>query len=69
MRKNRQVNWPVGTRVRMVDCSEADKYGDRIWTTRSEPWEVCGSQVVLLDGKSGGFATNRLEVVERCDMS
>lgn len=58
------VNWPIGTKVRMVNCCEAEKYGDKVWTTRSEPWEMCGSQVVLLEGKSGGFDTSCLEVVK-----
>lgn len=62
-RQIKLVDWPVGTKVRMVNCAEAETYGDKIWVTRSEPWEVCGSQVVLLEGKSGGFDTRRLEVV------
>lgn len=61
--KNKLVNWPIGTKVRMVNCYEAQKYGDKAWVTRSEPWEMCGSQVVLLEGKSGGFDTSCLEVV------
>ena len=55
---------PVGTKVRMVNCLEAERYKDKIWTTRSEPWMLCGSEVVLLEGKSGGFATEFLEIVE-----
>lgn len=55
---------PVGTKVRMVNCIEAERYKDKIWTTRSEPWMLCGSEVVLLEGKSGGFATEFLEIVE-----
>lgn len=54
----------VGTKVKMVNCSEADKYPDKIWETRSEPWEVCGEMVVLLKGKAGGFSVNCLKVVE-----
>lgn len=57
------VNWPVGTKVRMVNCWEAEKHADKVWITRSAPWEMCGSQVVLLEGKSGGFDTSCLEVV------
>lgn len=58
------VNWPVGTKVRMVCCAEAMLYPDRVWVTRSTPWMVCGSQVVLLEGKAGGFATEFLEPVK-----
>lgn len=57
------VNWPIGTKVRMVNCYEAEKHRDKVWVTRSDPWELCGSQVVLLEGKAGGFATEFLEVV------
>ena len=31
---------------------------------RDRPWIVCGSEVILLEGKSGGFATEFLEKVE-----
>jgi len=55
---------PIGTKVRMVNCLEAERYKDKIWTTRSEPWMLCGSEVVLLEGKAGGFATEFLEIVE-----
>lgn len=54
----------AGKRVRMVNCYEAEKYKDKIWTVRSEPWDLCGTQVVLLKGKAGGFALDCLEVVE-----
>jgi len=58
------VEWPIGSKVRMVKCREAEYYGDTTWKTRSEPWMLCGEQVVLLEGKSGGFATRCLEVVK-----
>lgn len=61
--QNPPALWPIGTRVRMVNCPEAKKYGDKVWTTRSDPWEMCGSQVVLLEGYRGGFDTSCLEVV------
>ncbi len=57
-------NMPVGTKVRMVNCAEAEKYKDRIWTTRSAPWMCCGTLVVLLEGKTGGFAVDMLEIME-----
>lgn len=53
-----------GDKVKMINCYEAEKYKDKIWTVRSEPWIACGSEVILLDGKSGGFATEFLEKVE-----
>lgn len=54
-----------GDSVRMVNCYEAklSKNKDKVWKVRSEPWELCGTEVVLLEGKSGGFATCCLEKV------
>lgn len=54
----------TGKKVRMVNCYEADIYKDKIWIVRSEPWDLCGTQVVLLEGKPGGFALDCLEVLE-----
>lgn len=31
--------------------------------TRSEPWMLCGTAVVLLDGISGGYALERVTAV------
>lgn len=55
-----------GDKVIMHKCSEAgiEKYKDKIWVVRSEPWDLCGSEVVLLEGKSGGFATEYLKKVD-----
>lgn len=56
--------WPVGTWVKMVNCSEARRHAGIMWKTKSEPYVMCGhTPVVLLDGYSGCFATNCLEVV------
>lgn len=56
----------VGDKVIMNDkysVSESNK--GRVWTVRSEPWDCCGKEVVLLDGRSGGYAVDGLEKVER----
>jgi len=48
----------------MNDCyyvSEEDK--GRIWMVRSKPWILCGTEVVLLEGKSGGYAVEGLDLV------
>jgi hypothetical protein len=54
----------IGTKVKMVNCAEAEhpKYKDKIWKTRSKPWNLCGTEVVLLEGFSGGFSTECLEI-------
>jgi len=62
-RRSRELK--IGTKVRMVNCLEAEKYGDRIWITESEPWRIaCGEWLVLLEGYRGGFAVKFLEVVK-----
>jgi hypothetical protein len=53
----------IGEQVVMHTCREASKYADKIWTTRSEPWDLCGSEVIMLEGFSGGFATEYLRRV------
>ena len=37
----------------------------KIWTVRSNPWNCCGTIVVLLEGKSGGYAIDGLNLVEK----
>lgn len=55
-----------GDHVIMVNCYEArlDKYKGQVFEVRSEPWDLCGSEVVMLKGKSGGFATEFLYKVD-----
>ncbi|MDQ0496351.1 hypothetical protein QOZ95_004541 [Paenibacillus brasilensis] len=47
-------------------CYEArkEKYREKVWTVESEPWDLCGSEVVRLEGYGGGFATEYLKRVE-----
>lgn len=54
----------IGTKVKMINCLEAETHQDKIWTVRSEPWNLCGTMVVKLEGKAGGFAVDCLEIVE-----
>lgn len=35
----------------------------KIWTVKSEPWQVCGSWVVKLEGKAGGYSVDGLDIV------
>lgn len=55
-----------GDRVVMHTCLEArnEKYAGKVWTVASEPWDLCGSEVVLLEGFRGGFATEFLRKVK-----
>lgn len=41
-----------------------EKNKGKVWTVRSEPWECCGTLVVLLEGKSGNYAVDGLNIVE-----
>lgn len=43
--------------------SEANK--GKVWTVRTEPWMCCGTLVVGLVGKSGRYAVDGLDLVER----
>lgn len=55
----------IGDKVKMNDryyVSEENK--GKIWIVRSEPWMCCGTLVVKLEGKSGGYAVDGLDVVE-----
>lgn len=54
-----------GDKVMMNDryrVSEQNK--GKVWTVRSEPWDLCGTGVVLLEGKSGGYAVDGLDLVK-----
>lgn len=55
----------IGDNVKIVDCAEAtlEKYKDKIFTVTSEPWNLCGSEVIKLEGIAGGFATEFLRKV------
>lgn len=43
----------TGEQVVMHTCREAAKYPDKVWTTRSEPWDLWGTEVIMLEGFSG----------------
>jgi len=56
---------PIGTKVIMVNCFEAEKYQGKVWTVASEPWQCCGAKLVLLEGFRGGFDVKRLKKVNK----
>lgn len=39
----------------------------RIWEVRSDPWMVCGTMVVLLKGKTGGYAMDGLTIIQEAN--
>lgn len=59
-------NIKIGDRVVMNDKYFVSKENKgKIWTVRSNPWNCCGTTVVLLEGKSGGYAIDGLNAVEK----
>ena len=51
----------IGDMVVMNDMYYADEHSIRkVFTVRSEPWMVCGTEVVLLEGMAGGYAIDGL---------
>jgi hypothetical protein len=62
---NCDKNTPVGTKVKMVNCLEAEKYTGKIWTTESYPWQLgSGQWVVLIKGHRGVFSIECLETAD-----
>lgn len=55
----------IGDRVVMNDKYHVSKENKgKVWVVRSEPWDCCGSMVVKLEGKSGGYAVDGLDKIE-----
>ena len=55
----------IGDEVVMNDrCSVSERNKGRVWTVCSEPWDCCGTSVVLLEGFRGGYAVDGLDIVE-----
>ena len=42
----------------------SDKNKGKEFTVKSEPWNLCGTMVVKLEGYSGGYALDGLTIVE-----
>ncbi len=58
----------IGDKVVMNNkyyVSEENK--GKVWTVRSEPWDCCGTLVVLIEGKSGCYAVDGLDFVEKTE--
>lgn len=55
----------IGTKVIMNDKYHVSKTNkEKVFTVTSNPWFVCGTKVVRLDGFSGCYALDGLEEVE-----
>ena len=51
--------------VIMVDCYEAERHEGEVWAVASNPWQLCGKEVVMLEGFSGSFATEFLRLTDK----
>lgn len=53
----------IGDKVVMNDKYYVSKENKgKVWTVRSETWKCSGQLVVLLEGKSGGYAVDGLDI-------
>ena len=41
----------------------SDKNKGKEFKVKSEPWDLCGTMVILLDGYRGGYALDGLDLV------
>ena len=58
------TNLKIGDKVIMNDkYYVSDKYKGQVFTVRSEPWTVCGSEVVKISGVAGGYDVDGLTKV------
>lgn len=56
----------IGDKVIMNDKYRvSEKNKGKVFTVRSEPWDLCGTVCVLLEDYRGGYAVDGLTVVEQ----
>lgn len=56
----------IGDKVIMNDnYSVAEKNKGKVFTVRSHPFDVCGTECVMMEDYSGCYAADGLTVVER----
>lgn len=55
----------LGDKVRMnSNYYVSEENRSKVWTVCSQPWMCCGTLVVALEGKSGGYAVDGLDLAE-----
>ena len=52
-----------GDKVVMHTCIEAKHYNGKIWECATDSWDNYGTELVMLEGFSGGFCTEFLQKV------
>jgi len=61
-----EIELRPGDKVRMnTRYYEGEEHAGKIWKVRSWPWVTCGEKVVLLEGFTGGYSVDGLDLVER----
>lgn len=54
----------IGSTVRIINCYEASKYIDEVFTVKSEPRDLCGNEVVTIESEKKRFVAFSLECLE-----
>lgn len=62
--EKRQMSMIPGTKVRMTGSEGLVLENQKDWTVHSGPQWMCGSLVVWLDGYSGAYSCEYLDIVE-----
>lgn len=58
----------IGDRVTMNDkYYVSDVNQDKVFVVRSQPFDICGTECVMLEGYSGGYAVDGFNVVKKAD--
>ena len=62
------LDFKIGDKVAMNDrYYVSDKNKGAVFTVRSEPFELCGTECVMLENYRGGYATDGLTKAEGKD--
>lgn len=60
------MKFKIGDKVKMNSkYFVSDKNKDVVFTVKSESWDLCGTECVKLDGISGGYAVDGLDLVKK----
>ena len=61
--KQANDTFPVGTKVKYYSIAGDTEFLET--EVRSEPWDLCGTVVVKVNGIAGGVSVNHLERIKR----
>lgn len=49
----------MNNKYRVSECNKG-----KVFVVRSDPWDLCGTECVLLEGYRGGYAVDGLTLVD-----